>query len=316
MSTSKPSKAIQKALAVLEKRGLRRPGKREIEFMPTGLIGLDKSIGGGLVKGRVYEVAGQESAGKTTLILECIKSVQSMGLAVAYNDYEHALDMRYVEDMGVDVSEDAFIFEQPDTLEDGMAVSATLIETGAIGMVVDDSVAAMVSKLENELTEIKKKDRPAVVASKFGPRLRQYIGLLNRSNTIGVFINQVRADFGTWGTGITTPGGKALKFFASARLFLSAGKSKIYEDGIHTRVRVWKNKQSADQRGVSEYEIRPSLGIVREEELLAIAKEKGIISERGGFFKVEDQEKRIRGRAKILEMLKDEQVKQRILEAE
>jgi hypothetical protein len=115
-------------------------------------------------------------------------------------------------------------------------------------------------------------------------------------------------------TSITTPGGKGLKFFASGRLFLSAGRSKAYDDGIHTKIRVWKNKTSVDQRGVSEYEIRPMVGIVREEEILQMGKDKGLVSERLGVFKVKD--KKVRGRAKMIELLQDERIRSWVLNEE
>ena len=305
--------SLKRALNLLDKHGARSPGKRTKDFVPTGLIGFDESIGGGLVKGRIYEVAGMEQAGKTTFVCECIKAIQALGQTVLYNDYEHVFDINYAEDMGVDISEEMFIFEQPKTLEAGMAVSRALIETGDIGMDATDSVAAMVAKMEIEADE-KGKNQPAMQARAFGPKLKQYIQLLSSTGTIGIFVNQVRADFSKWGSGLATPGGKALKFFASSRMFMSAGKSKVYDDGIHAKIRIWKNKQSPDQRGLSEYEIRPSKGIVREEELLDIGKKKGLIKERGGIFKIKD--KSIRGREKMMEALQDDRIREWIVSNE
>jgi recombination protein RecA len=140
--------------------------------------------------------------------------------------------------------------------------------------------------------------------------------VLASTETIGLFINQTRVDFGKGSfTSITTPGGKALKFLASVRLFITAGKSKIYDDGIHTKIRVWKNKTSANQRGLSEYEIRPMIGIMRDEELLTVAKEKELITERAGIFTLKNGEegKKVKGRAKMMELLKDERIQKWIV---
>jgi len=308
--SKKKSSDVKKVLDLLDKEGIRRPGKRSMDRVATGLVAFDESVGGGLVRGRIYEIAGNESAGKTTFTLECAKAIQALGQAVVYLDYEHALDIDYAESIGLDVSEDMFIFDQPQTLQGGLEVGYKLIESGVVGMVIVDSVAAMVPSKELDGSEA-----IAQQARAFSAPLRKYIGMLSRTNTIALFVNQVRADLSTWGSGMTTPGGKALKFFASVRMFLSARKSKAYDNGIRTKISIWKSKVSMEQRGKSEYEIRPGVGVVREEELLDIAKEKGLISERAGIFKIKngDDDKSFRGREKLMEFLKDERARDWIL---
>lgn len=301
----KADKALQKALDVLDEQGARRPGRRKTERFLTGLVRLDESIGGGIVKGRIYEIAGNETAGKTTLALEVVKAIQAQGSAAVYLDFEHALDPAYAARIGVGISEDKFVFDQPETLQDGLLVGLELIGSGAVGVVVIDSVAAMVP--ESELEDSK---APAQQARAFGPELRKYIGVLSKTGTAALFVNQVRASFKKWEK-FTTPGGKGLKYFASVRLFLSAGKSKVYDDGIRTKISVWKNKTSVDQRGKSEYEIRPIAGIVRSEEILDIAKKKGLVSERAGIFTAGSR--KIRGRETMLKYLEDERLREWVL---
>lgn len=305
MTTSR-SKDIAKVLKALEKAGTRKPGKRTKDIVPTGLIGFDRSVGGGLVRGRIYELAGNQSTGKTTFAFECIKAFQSLGEYAAFIDFEHALDLDYAAAVGVSTEEPNLLFEQPTTLESGLGVGYELIKSGAVGIVVVDSVAGMMPE-----SEAAGKKAPAQQARAFGPEVRKYISLLAETNTVGLFINQTRVDFNLFASGITTPGGSALKFFSSVRMFMTAGKSKVYDDGIHSKIRIWKNKQSPDQRGISEYEIRPMLGIIRAEEVLAIGKEKGLITDRAGIFKVRD--KTIRGREKMLEILNDEKMKDWII---
>lgn len=310
----KSSAAIKKALDFLNKEGKRKPGRREMEFVSTGLINLDRTIGGGLVRGRIYELAGRESSGKTTLALEIVKAYQKLGQVVVFVDFECSLDIGYAEKIGVDISEDGFIFDQPQTLEDGLAVGEALIKSGAVGLVVVDSVAAMVPEKELEGSKA-----IAQQARAFGPEIRKYVSLLHETKTTGLFINQTRATLNSFRAGITTPGGDALKFFASARLFLTAGKSKVLDQAIHMKCRVWKAKvPGGEPWGLSEYEIRYGHGIVRELEILDIAKDKDLISERAGIFTLKNggKDKKIKGRAKMMELLKSEAVKKWILSKE
>jgi len=262
---SKPKGKLDAALKALTKQGLRRPGRTKHEVVPTGLIGFDAGIGGGLVRGRIYEIAGNESTGKTTLALEIAKAFLNRGQAVVYNDYEHALDPAYAEAMGVRVVD--LVFEQPDSLEGGMAVGKKLIETGQVGLAIVDSVAAM-----QTISEGKGSIAPAQVPRALGPILKDYVGLLSRTQTVGLFINQVRTKFAVYGaSGIETPGGRALKYLASARMFLTARRSKLFPGGIRTKVSVWKNKTNGGICLPSEVEIVPMRGVVREQELLELA---------------------------------------------
>lgn len=306
--SSSDKRAINRVLKALDKDGRRKPGKRTKDVVGTGLIELDRSLGGGLVRGKMYEAAGMEQSGKTTLAFEMAKVFQALGEYVVYIDFEHALDAEYAAAVGVNMEEPHLIFEQPSTLEDGLGVGYDFIQSGAVGLVIVDSVAGMLPKKEQE-----GKRAPAQHARAFGPEVRKWISMLAETNTVGWFINQTRATLNQYNP-ITTPGGAALKYAASVRLFLTAGKSKIYDDGIHTKIRIWKNKQSKDQRGISEYEIRPMIGIVREEEILAIAKKKNLVSERSGIFKIRD--KKIRGRDKALALLQDEKMKAWVLDEE
>jgi len=314
----KPKQSVLGAAAEdLKKKGLHRPGKRTVEVFKTGLIAFDKGFGGGLVRGKIYEIAGRESTGKTTLCTEIAKQIQrQLKKAVVYLDFEHSYDVAYAAAMGLEVDDpDAFIFDQPNSLEDGLKVGRRLIETGKVGAVVVDSVAGMSPKSEIKVNKKgEESSAPAQQAQAFGPEIRKYISLLANTNTIGLFVNQTRVKFATWGkSGTTTPGGSALKFFASGRMMLFCRRSKVHpEDGKRTKICIWKNKTLGGVCQDSEYEIRPMMGILREEELLEIAQNAGIITDKQGYYTLAG--KKFRGREKILEVLRDERVRKWILD--
>ena len=310
---NKRASALSRAASSLEKDGLRRPGRTEPEILPTGLVKFDEALGGGLVRGRIYEVAGSEQRGKTTLALEICRIVQEvLGLAVVYSDYEHALEFDYAKRVGVNMSKDKFLFEQPDVLEDGLYVGRKFIESAGVGVSVLDSVAGMIPQSEHD-----NKGGTAAVARAFGPELRKYVALLAKTQTIGIFVNQTRTTFKNWMAAETTPGGKALKFFASVRMFCYGGKSSVEPwrkiGGLRSKMYIKKNKILGGGRGSAEYEILPDRGIVKEYEILEIAKKKELITERLGIYTLGSR--KFRGLDTILEVMKNEEVREWILEA-
>ena len=260
---------------------------QEVTFISSGSMGLDLALGGGYPLGRIVELRGYESSGKTTLALTACASIQRQtGKAIVYVDRENAIDMDYVKALGVDISPQKFILTQAGTAEECLEIIRESAKSDAVGGIVMDSVAAMFPRcyLEAEVGDAKM----GVLARLMSAWLPGIVGDLKRNNIIALFINQYREKIGVmYGSPKTTPGGKSLGFYASQ--ILDIAKSGVIgdkgeESAIHVKVRVEKNKVAPPLRK-AEFDIRFGEGVDRASEVLDLAVEYGVVDKKGSFFR-------------------------------
>jgi recombination protein RecA len=291
------SKALDAALSQIErsfgKGSIMRLGKNDksmdIDVVSTGSLGLDIALGiGGLPRGRVVEIYGPESSGKTTLALHCLAEAQKKGGICAFIDAEHALDPIYARKLGVNV--DDLLISQPDAGEQALEIADTLVRSGAVDVLVIDSVAALVprAELEGEMGD----SQPGLQARLMSQALRKLTASINRSNTMVIFINQIRMKIGVmYGSPETTTGGHALKFYASVRLDIrriGAIKERDEVVGNQTRVKVVKNKLAPPFKQV-EFDIMYGEGVSKNGELVDLGVKAGVVEKSGSWFSYDSQ---------------------------
>lgn len=308
---SEKTKALEATLDLIEKQfgkgAVMRLGQNEtmqVDAIPTGSLTLDLALGiGGLPRGRIVEVYGPESSGKTTLALHCVAQAQKAGGCAAFVDVEHALDPVYAKNLGVDV--DSLLVSQPDTGEQALEITEALVRSGAIDVIVVDSVAALVPKAEidGEMGDA----HIGLQARLMSKALRKLTGAISKSNCVAIFINQLREKVGVmFGNPEVTPGGRALKFYSSVRIDvrrIETLKNGTEFIGARTRAKVVKNKMAPPFRE-AEFDVMYGSGISREGELLDVAVKLDVVKKSGGWYSYKG-EKLGQGRDNVKTFIKD-----------
>jgi len=296
MSDNKKQQALELALKQIEKQfgkgsimKLGDGADHSIAAIPSGSIALDIALGiGGYPRGRIIEVYGPESSGKTTLTLHAMASAQKQGGTVAFIDAEHALDPNYAKNLGIDI--DNLVLSQPDTGEQALDIAEALIKSGSIDMIVIDSVAALVP--EQEIAGDMSANHVGLQARMMSQAMRKMSGVISKSNVVAIFINQIREKVGImFGNPETTPGGRALKFFSSVRLeirraeAIKAGSDMI---GIRSNVKVVKSKVAPPLK-IASVDIMYGTGISRSGEILDLAVGLDLINKSGAWYNIGDE---------------------------
>lgn len=309
---SDKSKALEMAVMQIEKQfgkgSIMKLGeasaKMSVEVIPTGALALDIALGiGGVPRGRVIEIYGPESGGKTTVSLHIIAEAQKLGGTAAFIDAEHALDPTYARNLGVDI--DNLLVSQPDTGEQALEIAEALVRSGAVDVLVVDSVAALVprAEIEGEMGD----SHVGLQARLMSQALRKLTGAISKSRTIAIFINQIREKVGVmFGNPEVTPGGRALKFYASVRLEVRRVESiKQGTDilGNRTRAKVVKNKVAPPFKQ-ADFDIMYGLGISREGSIVDVGADLNIIAKSGAWYSY-NEERLGQGRENVKEFLKD-----------
>jgi recombination protein RecA len=289
-------KALAAAISQIEKdfgegavMFMNSKNRMNVESTPTGSLNLDLALGiGGLPKGRIIEIYGQESGGKTTVSLHAIAEAQKLGGTAAFVDVEHALDPVYAKKLGVDV--DNLIVSQPDTGEQALEIMERLVRSGAIDVIVLDSVAAMVTRaeIEGEMGDSHVGQQARLMSA----AMRKLTSIISKTGTAAIFINQVREKIGGYGNPETTPGGRALKFYASVRIQVSKTSEKIMDGseqiGVRTRCKVVKNKVAPPFK-TCEFDMIYGTGISKVGEILDLAVELEVCRKSGAFYYYGDE---------------------------
>ena len=308
-STDNRKKALDQAIAQIEKQfgkgaimNLGENANKNVDVIPTGCLALDIALGiGGLPRGRIIEIYGPESSGKTTVSLHVVAQAQKLGGTAAFIDAEHALDPIYAKKLGVNIEE--LYVSQPDNGEQGLDIADSLVRSGAVDIVVVDSVAALTPKAEidGEMGE----SHVGMQARLMSQALRKLAGVISKSNTCVIFINQLREKIGViYGNPETTPGGKALKFYASVRMDVRKGealKDGTNVIGNHTKVKIVKNKLAPPFK-VAEFDINYGVGISRAGSILDLAISSDLIEKSGSWFSYKG-EKIGQGKERVKEYL-------------
>lgn len=294
--TDGKTKALSLAMETIEKQfgkgAIMKLGEStanaKVETYPTGAISLDLALGGGIPRGRIIEIYGPESSGKTTLTLHAIAEVQRQGGTAAFIDAEHALDPTYAKRIGVDV--DNLLLSQPDNGEQALEIAETLVRSNAVDLIVVDSVAALVprAEIEGDMGD----SLPGLQARLMSQALRKLTGVINKSKATVIFINQIRMKIGVmFGNPETTTGGNALKFYASVRMDIRRTSQIKQADAVignRTRVKVVKNKIAPPFRE-AEFDIMYNEGISRAGDVLDMAVNRNIVDKAGAWFAYNDQ---------------------------